>query len=112
MLSLLSANTNIDAGQAALYALIGFVIVIAVLALLVGIFYLSGIIFRTKVMSREKLFEIKKRSTEPAYVPEIIDEGDDLETVAAITAAITAILTDENGGEKPEFVIRRVTRKK
>lgn len=107
-------NPVITAGTGAIDAVVGFLIVIAVLALLVGIFYLSGIIFRTKAMSKEKLFEFKKReaSREPAYVPEIIDEGDELETVAAITAAITVMLTEENGGESPEFVIRRVTRKK
>ncbi|MCH5163025.1 MAG: OadG family protein [Clostridiales bacterium] len=104
-------NDVITVGTAAIYAIIGFSIVVAVLALLVGVFYLSGYIFRTKALSREKLFEFKKKPTEPVYVPEIVDEGDELDVVAAITAAITAILTDENGGEKPEFVIRRVTRK-
>ncbi len=96
---LLSAS-DMKLGDAAVYSLIGFVIVMAVLALLVGIFYLSGIIFKTKVMSRDKLFEFKKKSKshEPAYVPEIIDEGDDGETVAAIAAAIAVVLEQENDG--------------
>lgn len=60
MMMFLSAETDITTGAAALYALIGFIIVVAVLALLVGIFYLSGAIFRTKALSRDNLFERKK----------------------------------------------------
>ncbi len=101
-------------GEAAVDAVLGFVIVVGVLALLVGIFYISGRLFRTKALSKENLFEFKKQNVacEPAYVPEITDDGGELETVAAIAAAISAVLEDENGGQKPEFVIRRITRKK
>ncbi len=105
--SFLSAS-DVKIGDAALYALVGFVIVIAVLALLVGIFYLSGFIFRTKALSRDNLFERKKKDG-PAP-----QDGDDEQTVAAITAAIAVILAEESGGDddvKPDFVIRRITRK-
>ena len=114
MIAFLSASDT-PLGDAALYAIIGFVIVILVLALLVGIFYLSGFIFKTKVMSRDKLFDFKKKAPKE---PEIIAEEpvntlDDDEVVAAITAAISVMISDSAGeGEKPEFVIRRITRKK
>ncbi len=114
MVAFLSASdTSLSA--AALYALIGFIIVLCVLALLVGIFYLSGFIFKTKFMSREKLFDFKKKN-EPAE-PDIIAEepvcsDDDGEVVAAITAAIAAILDSESDTAEPEFVIRRIVRKK
>lgn len=105
----LSAS-DITVGSAALYALVGFVIVLAVLALLVGIFYLSGYLFRTKFLSREKLFERKKKADGVSEQKEEQAEEDDLETVAAITAAISAMLEDD--GVKPDFVIRRITRNK
>ena len=41
------AASDVKLGDAALYSLIGFLIVFAVLALLVGIFYLMGAIFRS-----------------------------------------------------------------
>lgn len=109
MMMFLSAETDITTGAAALYALIGFIIVVAVLALLVGIFYLSGAIFRTKALSRDNLFKRKKKADKSAPT----DVEDDGETVAAITAAIAVMLEAERGEDdvKPEFVIRRVTRK-
>ena len=103
MMMFLSAETDITTGAAALYALIGFIIVVAVLALLVGVFY------RTKALSRDNLFERKKKADKSAPT----DVEDDGETVAAITAAIAVMLEAERGEDdvKPEFVIRRVTRK-
>ena len=116
MIAFLSASDT-SLGSGAIYAVVGFFIVLAVLALLVGIFYLSGIIFKTKAMSGDKLFDFKKKG-EPAE-PEIIAEEpvnteDDGEIVAAITAAIAAILDGEgsSNGASPEFVIRRIVRKK
>ncbi len=108
-LSFIGAS-DIGYGEAALYALVGFCIVILVLALLVGIFYLSGFLFRTKALSKEKLFERKKPE------PQVAEDGEtetDEQTVAAITAAISVILSGETESEAvPEFVIRRITRKK
>ncbi len=114
--SFLSAS-DVPIGTAALYALVGFVIVLIVLALLVGIFYLVGFIFRTKALSGDKLFDFKgKKQTEvkdPEIVPDVtVNADDETETVAAITAAISVILSEETGSSAPDFVIRRVTRKK
>ncbi len=95
--------------DAFLYAIVGFLIVLAVLALLVGIFYLTGLIFKTKAMSKDKLFERRKK---PAAKQ--VESGDDeKETVAAITAAVALCLSDAESSEvKPDFVIRRIVRKK
>ena len=94
----------ITKGMAALYALIGFVIVLVVLALLVGIFYLLGAVLGNKKLSGKG----KKQEAAASVEATSDDEG---EIVAAITAAITAILSEENSDVVPEFVIRRVKRK-
>ena len=103
-IALLSAS-DISLGEGALYAVIGFVIVLAVLALLVGIFYLSGFIFQSKLFNKQK--------EQPAAVvtPADDDEETDEQLVAVITAAVMCMLQDECG-EAPEFVIKRIVRKK
>lgn len=106
--------SDISVGSAALYALVGFIIVLVVLALLVGIFYLSGFLFQTKALSRDKLFERKPKTqevVEPELIPDI-EAADSEEEVAAITAAIALILQSESDGDvKPDFVIHRIVRK-
>lgn len=110
MVNFLSA-TDMSLGDAALYSVVGFAIVLGVLAILVGIFYLSGFLFRTKTLSKEKLFERKKK---PQVSDDTEPQEDDDELVAAITAAISVVLSQESGESEavPEFVIRRITRKK
>lgn len=100
-------------GDGALYSVVGFIIVLAVLALLVGIFYLTGFLFQTKFLSKENLFERKNKKT-PKETASVADEQSDDEIVAAITAAIAAVYADEasEGEEIPEFVIRRIKRSK
>ena len=115
-LSFLNAaqKSDVEIGTGALYALVGFVIVLAVLALLVGIFTVSGLVFRTKVMSREKLFEKQPKNHDPEFIPTAVPEiSEDDEVVAAITAAISVILSEEGrDDEKHEFVIRKIVRNK
>lgn len=103
-------NSDMSIGNAALYALIGFLIVLVVLALLVGIFYLTGLIFKTKTLSRDKLFERKKKK--PVAADTESESSDDDELTAAITAAVMCMLESEQEQVKPDFVIRRITRKK
>lgn len=104
---LLSAE-KVSLAEGALYSVIGFVIVLLVLALLVGIFYLSGFIFQSK------LFNKQKQQTKPAATqPQSGDDETDEQLVAAITAAIACVLqTESQDGEAPEFVIKRIVRKK
>lgn len=94
--------------DAFLYALVGFVIVLSVLALLVGIFYLTGRLFQTKAFGKEKLFDFGKKPKSVEFAEQSVDD----ELVAAITAAISVVLESENDDIRPDFVIRRITRKK
>ena len=106
-IALLSEAKNLTLGEGALYALIGFIIVLAVLALLVGIFYLSGYIFQSKPFNKQK-----EQAPVAAAAPS--DDGEeetDEQLVAAITAAVMCMLQEESG-EEPEFVIKRIVRKK
>lgn len=105
-LALLSAS-DMSLGDGALYSVIGFIIVLVVLALLVGIFYLSGFIFQSKLFNKKK--EEKSSAAQPTVSAE---EETDEQLVAAITAAIACVLEDERGGDAPEFVIKRIVRKK
>ncbi len=108
-IALFLSASDYKLSDGALYALIGFIIVLLVLALLVGIFYLTGFLFRHTPLGKEKLFERKKGRSEVS--PTSHEESDD-EIIAAITAAITAIYESESdGGEVvPGFVIRHIKR--
>lgn len=55
--------------EAAVKALIGFAVVLIVLLLLVGIFYLTGFLFQTKALSKDKLFERNKQKASPFKIP-------------------------------------------
>lgn len=115
MTALFLSASDISISDAALRAVVGFIIVLVVLALLVGIFYLSGWLFRTKVLSRDKLFTFNKKDKSKKNQAEVGDKADaesDDEIVAAITAAVTVMLSEENDDVVPEFVIRRIVRKK
>lgn len=100
-------KSDVAIGDAVLYALVGLVIVIAVLALLVFIFWLSGLLFKSKLMNKTK-----KDKTQSAVAEQPME--DDQELMAVITAAITAVYDSETDGDdaRPEFVIRRISRKK
>ncbi|MDE5562153.1 MAG: OadG family protein [Clostridiales bacterium] len=107
MNTLLLSAEKITLAEGALYSVIGFIIVLVVLALLVGIFYLSGFVFQSKAFNKQK-------PTKPAATQsKSNDDETDEQLVAAITAAITCVLQAESDdGEAPEFVIKRITRKK
>lgn len=115
MAEMFLSASDIAISDAAVRALVGFVIVLAVLALLVGIFYLSGFLFRTKFLSKDKLFSFGKKNKDKSLPKDggepVSADMEDEETVAAITAAITVMLS-EDGDAAPEFVIRRIARKK
>lgn len=113
MLAFLSASDT-KISDAAVYAIVGFCIVLLVLALLVGLFYLSGFLFRTKALSKEKLFEFKKKQKDETAVQSVADEQSDEELYAVISAVISTIYDEEAQGDsvKPDFVIRRIKRSK
>ena len=92
--------------EAALYALIGFLVVFVGIALLIAVVWLVG-----KVLSKtqggaatvKKTQPVPKQSTKPQSSDEI-----DAETLAVITAAIMAYY--ENQGSRCEFVVKRIKR--
>lgn len=109
MIKLIAAADNMSVGDAALYALVGFLIVLAVLALLVGIFYLSGFIFKSKALNDGLK---KKKDDGAANVAAPAESDDEGALVAAITAAISVILSEESDTDvQPDFVIRRIKKR-
>ncbi len=76
-------------GKAALIALLGIVIVFAVLAVLVGILTIFKLVFNIKL-------EKKPSRNAPAASDSVAtDEEDDAEVIAAITAAIACMWQEE-----------------
>lgn len=106
ILGFLSAS-DIKLSDGAIYAIVGFVIVLIVLALLVGIFYLTGLLFGSKLFN-EKLQSNKSKPIEIEKPG--VAENADAEVVAAITAAITMMYESECS-VVPSFVIRHIKRK-
>lgn len=110
LVALLCSSSDTSLSKAALYALIGFVIVLLVLALLVGIFYLTGALFKTKALSKPNLFQRKKKAEKQEIVS--AEEQDDEQLFAVISAVISAVYDSEERNEvKPDFVIRRIKKK-
>lgn len=103
-----AAEQKIPLGDAAIYSLIGFTLVVCILFLLVGIFYLSGYLLQ-KDISLKNIFKKKKSDKNAEEVADVIEE----ETVAVITAAISEILAQERAAlvqEQTEvpFVIKNI----
>lgn len=110
---LLGASEDItrDYGNAALFSLVGFVIVIATLAVLIVILMLLTKLLNIEVSKRKQTEAAIKQDAAP------LDAGSaNLEVVAAITAAIAAIYSEESGhtaepvgeAEPLPFVIRSI----
>ena len=93
---------KMNLGEAAVLALLGLVIVFAVLAVLVGILTVFKLVFNIKLPA-------KKSDGEVATMPEIATGGgeNDEELVAVITAAIACMDGEET--VKAPFVIKSIT---
>lgn len=100
---------HIGIGEAAIDALLGFLVVFIGIALLVGIIWLVGYIMR-KVSGKAPQKAEKKQK--PAVVPKEtpVKESDGLseEEVVVITAAIMAYYAKEK--PKCEFTVKRIKR--
>ncbi len=100
-------------GEAALYALIGFVVVFVGIILIIGIIWLVGLIMRK---TDNLAFLTKKRGKKPdkkatEQVSEAVAASDDDipdEVKAAIVAAIMAYYQESE--EKCEFTVKRIKR--
>ncbi len=98
------AKSDISLGKAAIIAVLGLVIVFAVLAVLVGILTLFKLVFNIKVQPK------KKQNAISAIETATQDEADDGELVAVIAAAIACL----NGEEtvKAPFRIKSIKKLK
>lgn len=101
-------------GEAALYALIGFVVVFVGIIIIIGIIWLVGLIMRKTnnleflTKKREKKPEKKKAQTDTAAVAPPSDDDIPDEVKAAIVAAIMAYYQESE--EKCEFTVKRIKR--
>ena len=97
----------VEVPEALLYALIGFLVVFAGIALLIAVVWAVG-----KVMSainptaQPKKVEVKPKQTQVA--PVVIENEVDEETVAVITAALMAYYQTTN--PKCGFTVKRIKR--
>ena len=103
--------SNVDWGQATALLITGMLVVFTALIVLVIIFAVFGKIMEKasgapKSPKAEKVKEPKKEA--PKMVKVVADAGLSDEIVAAITGAISAILTEE--GNTGSFVIKSIKR--
>ena len=100
-------------GEAALYALIGFVVVFVGIIIIIGIIWLVGLIMRKTnnleflTKKREKKPKTNKKEEVPAVAAEQSDDIPD-EVKAAIVAAIMAYYREQES--KCEFTVKRIKR--
>lgn len=102
-------------GEAALYALIGFVVVFVGILIIIGIIWLVGLIMRKTnnleflTKKREKKPKVKKADGIAETETESVS-GDDVpdEVKVAIVAAIMAYYQESE--EKCEFTVKRIKR--
>lgn len=104
---------KVSVGEAAIDALLGFIIVFIGIAVLVGIVWLVGYVIQK--LTKKNAEKTKANSTSAAHQAEFsssanseTEEGLSEETVAVITAAIMAYYAKEK--PKCEFTVKRIKR--
>lgn len=109
--------TELSIGEAALYALLGYLVVFAGIAIIMGIVYLVGFILRKVTAAADtrkakKAEEEAKKAEADAAAAADGESGDITELErAAVIAAVYAVLSGESGSApKAEFVVRRIKR--
>ena len=107
MLDLLAKEVVfVDVGTAALYALIGYLVVFLGISLLVLVVWLLGLGFKHLPQKFQKKVKVEK-TVEAVQTPMQVEALDD-QTVAVITAAIAAYYQKQ---QVPcEFVIKKIKR--
>ena len=97
----------VEVPEALLYALIGFLVVFAGIALLIAVVWAVGKVMSTvNPKAKPKKVEVKPKETQVAPV---VNENDvDEETVAVITAALMAYYQTSN--PKCGFTVKRIKR--
>ena len=96
-------------GEAALYAVIGFLVVFVGIALLISVVWFVGrVINAPKTTKKEKLPVETSPQTAPTTQISVGESEVDEETLAVITAAIMAYY--EKQTSKCEFTVKRIKR--
>ena len=99
----------VDIGEAALYALIGFLVVFAGISFLILVVWLVGKIMEKANPSMKTKKEVAVVKNQPEHTPaSVLSEAVDEETVAVIMAALMAYY--EKNNPKCEFTIKRIKR--
>ncbi len=100
-------------GEAALYALIGFIVVFVGIILIIGIIWLVGLIMRKtnnlEFLTKKRKNKVKGGKPEGANAT-VTADGDEIpdEVKAAIIAAIMAYYQEKE--EKCQFTVKRIKR--
>ncbi len=106
--SLPEGYQDVSVGTAALYALIGYLVVFAGIAFLIFIVWLVGkLMAKAQPMQKKAMVETKPASVAPIQTSAADDEVDE-ETVAVIMAALMAYY--ETNNPKCEFTVKRIKR--
>lgn len=112
LLSLFNQEGSLGLGEACIYALVGFLIVLAGIALIILIIWLIGLLMRktNNLAFLTKAGKPKKKQEQPAAVQTEYAESGDIpdEVKAAIIAAIMAYYSEEK--PKCEFKVKRIKR--
>ena len=100
-------------GEAALYALIGFVVVFVGIIIIIGIIWLVGLIMRKtnnlEFLTKKREKKVSSEKPEGAAAA-VASDGDEIpaEVKAAIVAAIMAYYQEKE--EKCQFTVKRIKR--
>ena len=115
MLTNLLANANlpegyqeVSIGTAALYALIGYLVVFAGIAFLIFIVWLVGKFMARPQPTQTKVQAEEKAAADTSIPNAVLDDEVDEETVAVIMAALMAYYEANN--PKCEFTVKRIKR--
>ena len=115
MLTNLLANANlpegyqkVSIGTAALYALIGYLVVFAGIAFLIFIVWLVGKFMARPQPVKKKMQLEEKAAADASTSNAVLDDEVDEETVAVIMAALMAYYEANN--PKCEFTVKRIKR--
>jgi sodium pump decarboxylase gamma subunit len=106
LLASIDPTREVQVGEAALYALLGFLVVFVGIAFLIFIVWLVG-----QIMSRMQAKPVKMEQAETKPVQAVSEANSDElseETIAVIMAALTAYYQANN--PKCEFTVKRIKR--
>lgn len=110
LLSLINEEGSLNIGEACIYALIGFAVVFAGIALIIFIIWLIGLLMRKtdNLSFLNRIGKKKKSANKQTEEPVVADEGVPEEVKVAIIAAIAAYYSKAKA--KCEFKVKKIKR--